>query len=189
MRANSLRFLLAASGLVWLIWAGSVTCPTCSGAADGPSVTLQPQSWDELQASLKEHAGKVVVIDFWSTSCEPCLREMPHLVALQEKHGQSVVGISVNCDYIGLKKKPPEFYRERVTKTLTDLKAQNLVNVLCTLPSDDLFAALKIDSIPAVFVYGRDGKLAHRFDNRTSKGEDGISYEKQITPAVTVLLK
>jgi len=189
MRANSLRFLLAVGGLLSLMWAGSMDCPTCSGAVGEPTITLQPQSWEELQASLKEHAGKVVVIDFWSTSCEPCLREFPHLVALQEKHAKSVVGISVNCDYIGLKKKPPEFYRERVTKTLTDLKAQQLVNVLCTQPSDELFAALKVDSIPAVFVYGRDGKLAHRFDNRTSKGEEGVSYEKQIVPAVTTLLK
>lgn len=189
MRADSLRFLLAVGGLVWLIWAGSMSCPTCGEAAAEPTVTLQPHSWDELQASLKDHAGKVVVIDFWSTSCEPCLKEFPHLVALQEKYGKSVVGISVNCDYIGLKKKPPEFYRERVTKTLTDLKAQHLVNVLCTQPSDDLFTALKIDSIPAVFVYGRDGKLAHRFDNRTSKGDEGVSYEKQVAPAVAALVK
>lgn len=189
MRADSLRFLLAVGGLGWLVWAGSMTCPTCSGAVEEPKVTLQPHTWDELQASLKDHAGKVIVIDFWSTSCEPCLREFPQLVALQEKHGKDVVGISVNCDYIGLKKKPPEFYRDRVTKTLTDLKAQPLINVLCTQPSDDLFAALKVDSIPAVFVYGRDGKLAHRFDNRTSKGEEGVSYEKQVTPAVTALLK
>lgn len=189
MRANSLRFLLAFGGLTWLIWAGSLDCPTCSGAVGEPAVTLQLQNWEELQAALKEHAGKVVVVDFWSTSCEPCLREFPHLVALQQQHGKAVVGISVNCDYIGLKKKPPEFYRERVTKTLTDLKAQHLVNVLCTQPSDDLFTALKVDSIPAVFVYGRDGKLAHRFDNRTSKGDEGVSYEKQITPAVMALLK
>lgn len=189
MRANSLRFLLAVGGLSWLVWAGSFSCPTCSGAAVEPDVQLHPQSWEELQSSLKQYAGKVVVIDFWSTSCEPCLREFPHLVALQKEHGQRIVGISVNCDYIGLKKKPPEFYTERVTKTLTGLKAHGLVNVLCTLPSDDLFVALNIDSIPAVFVYGRDGKLAHRFDNRNSKGEEGVSYEKQVAPAVLELLK
>lgn len=189
MRADSVRFLFAVGGLLWLTWIGSVSCPTCSGAAVDPAVTLQPQSWDELQSSLKQHKGKVVIIDFWSTSCEPCLREFPHLVALQELHGKNVVGISVNCDYIGLKKKPPEFYTERVTKTLTGLKAHALVNVLCTLPSDDLFAALKIDSIPAVFVYGRDGKLAHQFDNRSSKGDEGVSYEKQVVPAVLELLK
>ncbi len=189
MRADSVRFLFAIGGLLWLTWVGSVSCETCSGAAGEPMVQLQPQSWDELQSSLKQHAGKVIVIDFWSTSCEPCLREFPHLVALQEQHGKSVVGISVNCDYIGLKKKPPEFYTDRVTKTLTGLKAHGLVNVLCTLPSDDLFTALKIDSIPAVFVYGRDGKLAHRFDNRSSKGDEGVSYEKQVAPAVVELLK
>jgi thiol-disulfide isomerase/thioredoxin len=140
---------------------------------------------------VKEQSGKIVVVDIWSTSCVPCLREFPHLVDMQARYPDDVVCVGLNCDYIGLKKRPPEFYTERVTKTLVGLKADKVTNLLCTLPADDLFAAVKLDSIPAVFVYDRQGTLAHRFDNRTSAAADveGVSYEKQVTPAVDALVE
>jgi thiol-disulfide isomerase/thioredoxin len=154
-----------------------------------PSVTLQAVDWAAAEAIIAGHAGKIVVVDVWSTSCEPCLREFPHLIALQKQYPDDVVCIGLNCDYVGIKKKPPEFYHAKVSKVLEEQHAE-IVNLLCTLPSDDLFAALKIDSIPAVFIYDRSGKKVHTFDNRTPAGEgEGISYEKQVEPAVAVLVK
>lgn len=165
--------------------------PVSADATPSPSpIALRSMTWDEVQSLVKEQRGKIVVIDFWSTSCVPCLRELPHLVALQGRYPQDVVCVGLNCDYIGLKKRPPNYYTEKVIKALTDIKAERLENILCTLPADDLFAAVKLDSIPAVFVYNRAGELAHRFDNRTSAAAEieGVSYEKQITPAVTALV-
>jgi len=151
-------------------------------------ISLQPMNWDEVEALVQKQAGKIVVLDVWSTSCEPCLREFPRLIALQQRYPNDVVCIGLNCDYVGIKKKPPEFYREKVTKVLADHKAR-IINVLCTMPSDDLFAELKIDSIPAVFVYDRKGQRAHTFDNRNPAGAgEGVSYETQVEPAVAGLV-
>ena len=48
---------------------------------------------DEKMARLvKQNKGRVVVLDLWSTSCEPCVREFPHLVELQGKHGEDEIG-------------------------------------------------------------------------------------------------
>lgn len=33
---------------------------------------------------LRDHAGKVVVMNFWSITCRPCVEEMPSLVALAD---------------------------------------------------------------------------------------------------------
>jgi thiol-disulfide isomerase/thioredoxin len=35
----------------------------------------------------RNRKGKLVLLDFWSTTCVPCLHTVPHLHALQEKHG------------------------------------------------------------------------------------------------------
>lgn len=158
-------------------------------ASDG--VELKELNWDQLQKIVAQHKGKVVVVDIWSTSCEPCVREFPHLVAMQKRHPDDVVCISFDCDYIGAKNKTVGYYRERVLKHLTSHHAQQLINGMSSVAADELFQQLDIDSIPAVYVYDRSGKLSKRFDNRTpvSDTEEGISYEKQIDPLVAELVK
>jgi len=49
---------------------------------------------------LSDHLGKdVVLLDFWSTYCEPCKAEFPHLQALyegQRAQGLLVVGVAMD---------------------------------------------------------------------------------------------
>jgi thiol-disulfide isomerase/thioredoxin len=150
------------------------------------TVQLTPGTWTEVEQQIAEHRGKIVVVDVWSTACEPCLREFPHLIELQEKHPDTLVCVALNSDYAGVRKKPPEFYRDRVLKVL-EAKQAKVVNVLCTEPADELFTELKIDSIPAVFVYDREGQLAAKFDHRTTNmGE--FTYADHVEPMVARLL-
>ena len=51
------------------------------------------------QTSLKEHRGKVVLLDFWATWCMPCRMTIPELGKLQEEYrdnGLVVLGISLD---------------------------------------------------------------------------------------------
>lgn len=150
-------------------------------------VELKAATWDELTRYLARFEGKVVVVDLWSTSCIPCMREFPNLVKLQEKYGDKIVCVSFNCDYVGIKSKPPEFYQERALKFL---KKQNatFLNVLSKTPSDELFEKIDLASIPAVYVFGTDGKVANRFDNDEGKYGDEFTYEKHVIPMVDKLL-
>jgi hypothetical protein len=118
------------------------------------------------------------------------MEEFPHLVKLQKQQPDTVC-ISVSVDYAGIRSKPPEYYRERVETFLAEQKAADVKNFLCSQPADELFEKIELDSIPAVYVYGRDGKLAKRFDNRTPArpGTEGISYETQVLPLVDKLVK
>ena len=152
---------------------------------------LRDLDWKQTLAFVTEHKGKVVVVDVWSTSCEPCLKEFPHLVTLQKQHGNDVVCVSFDCDYIGAKNKPVDYYRKRVLKALTDMQAQTIVNLMSIVAADELFVEMDLDSIPAVYVFDREGKLSKRFDNRTPAGggAEGISYETQINPLVAELVK
>jgi hypothetical protein len=85
--------------------------------------------------------------------------------------------MSLACDYAGIKNKPPEYYRERVLKFLTKQGA-TFENLLSSVPSDELFdKKMELSSIPAVYVFGRDGKLVKRFDNeKAEKEEDNFTY-------------
>ena len=52
------------------------------GAA-APDFQLQDVSGQNV--TLRGHAGKFVVINFWSTACPPCVDEMPYFQALYEQ--------------------------------------------------------------------------------------------------------
>ena len=129
-------------------------------------VKVDIKNYDGVMALVKSHQGKIVVMDAWSTSCEPCIKEFPGLVALHKKYGPGKVAcISLSCDYIGLGK--PEELVEPVLKFLKEQGA-TFDNVLSSDDSDALFAKLKLPSIPAVFIYNPDGTLNKRFENEFS---------------------
>jgi peroxiredoxin len=52
---------------------------------------------------LKDHRGKLVVMNFWSVTCQPCVEEMPSLVTLstiaQKRKDIEVVAISTDKDW------------------------------------------------------------------------------------------
>jgi thiol-disulfide isomerase/thioredoxin len=146
------------------------------------SVEVEITDWAGVEKWIAAQKGKVVVVDMWSLSCEPCRREFPNLVKLHNEKSDKVACLSVSTDYAGIKSKPPMFYQPKVLEFLTSQKA-TCKNVLCSVESDLLFEKLDLASIPAVYVYGKDGKLAKRF-----AGEE-VHYDKEVLPLVAELLK
>jgi len=66
------------------------------------------------KVSLSEYAGKVVVVDFWATWCQPCKESFPAYQRLSQKFGSklTVIGISVDEDPAGI----PKFAKETGAK-------------------------------------------------------------------------
>jgi thiol-disulfide isomerase/thioredoxin len=57
-------------------------------------ITLEGNFFD-----IKSRRGKVVLVDFWATWCEPCREELPRLKELYERYhadGLEIVGVSLN---------------------------------------------------------------------------------------------
>jgi thiol-disulfide isomerase/thioredoxin len=49
--------------------------------------------------ALKTLAGKVVLLDFWASWCEPCREELPELEKLQKEYAaRGLVTVAVNLD-------------------------------------------------------------------------------------------
>ena len=161
-----------------------------SSAATSPAkVELKEGTWKDVEKLIAESKGKLVIVDVWSTSCLPCMKEFPGLLNLQKRHGKTVVCVSVNIDYIGIKSKPASYYRPRVEKFL-NARNSTIRNYLCTTDSDTFFTDRKLNSIPAVYVYGKDGKLAKLFDDSMAKPDDqeSFTYVHDIDPFVAALL-
>jgi len=168
-----------------LLWA-IVGCGA-SHSGRNVDVDLKILDFDGIQKLIESHRGKVVVMDAWSTSCKPCLEEFHNLVELHQKYGPDRVAcISLSFDYEGIGK--PEEQRERVLKFLREQGA-TFDNVLSSEESDALYRKFKLASIPAVFVYDRDGRLVKRFDNEKAKSKaDAFSYA-QVKKLVADLLE
>ncbi|MBE5751511.1 MAG: TlpA family protein disulfide reductase [Clostridiales bacterium] len=53
------------------------------GGEDGKMVIDEEQTfW------MDQQRGKVVVLNFWATYCEPCIKEIPHFNELQKEYGE-----------------------------------------------------------------------------------------------------
>lgn len=158
-------------------------------SSDAKEVKLVEGNWKTVQDLVKASKGKIVVVDIWSTACLPCMREYPNLIKLHEKYGREIVCISLNVDYVGIKSKPPEYYRPKVEKFLKRSKS-TCRNYLCNIDGLELFDDLELNSIPAVYVYGTNGKLAKRFDDELLEDgeEDAFTYRKDINPLIDKLI-
>ncbi|TAK03507.1 MAG: TlpA family protein disulfide reductase [Candidatus Manganitrophaceae bacterium] len=63
----------------------------------GPAPAFRLDSLEGPSMALAEHRGKIVLINFWATWCEPCLKEMPEIEAAYEQHkGEGFVVLGIN---------------------------------------------------------------------------------------------
>ncbi|MFZ5893769.1 MAG: TlpA family protein disulfide reductase [Myxococcota bacterium] len=69
--------------------------PLLGAAAPALDVPV-PEGKGRVQ--LSAHAGKVVVVDFWATWCEPCRQSFPAYQALVQEFGGKLVVIGVSVD-------------------------------------------------------------------------------------------
>jgi len=108
---------------------------------------------DGKRTLFSEYKGKVLILDYYATWCNPCRKSVPHLIELQKKHGEQ--GLQV----IGLNVGGPEDL-EKVPGFARELNIQYPLAV----PDEELVAFMlsDIDSIPQTFVFDREGVLVER---------------------------
>jgi thiol-disulfide isomerase/thioredoxin len=65
----------------YVVYAEGDTCP---------NFTISTYNNEEETYTLHDSAGKVIVLNFWYTTCGPCVAEIPHFNALQEKYPDDI---------------------------------------------------------------------------------------------------
>src|ERR1700724_4542833 len=79
---------------------------------DAPDVTLK--DLDGKDVSIAQYKGRIVLVNFWATWCEPCKVEIPWLIEFQKKYssrGFTILGVSMDED--GKKAINPFLEKER----------------------------------------------------------------------------
>ncbi len=92
----SFAFIILIGAFLSLVMSAAQN-PLSEGVA-APSFSLTALNENEA-VTLESLRGKIVVVDFWSTSCPPCVRQMADLERLHQRHDSAdVVVLGVNTE-------------------------------------------------------------------------------------------
>ena len=122
---------------------------TASSAQQAPEITLPDVNGKRV--SLSSFRGKVVLLDFWATWCEPCLEELPDLVRFQEAHkdkGFTLVGVAMDAEGVSV---------------VGPFVRQNKIPYPILISNGDLPDGYPIPGFPSAFLIDRDGKIVRRY--------------------------
>jgi thiol-disulfide isomerase/thioredoxin len=84
--------------IVWLL----SLAPVMTAMASGKIAFSLPDTNGKVH-TLSQYAGKWVVVNYWATSCPPCIKEIPQLMKFHEKHkDHDAVVLGVDFEDISL---------------------------------------------------------------------------------------
>jgi thiol-disulfide isomerase/thioredoxin len=122
-------------------------------------------------ASLADFKGRFVLLNLWATWCQPCLKEMPSLAALQAKLGPALTELAISEDRGGAEIVQPFVAEHDLDKLKIYLD-----------PKSTAIHAFAARGLPSSFVIDGDGKVL-------GKVEGGADWDSnEIRAAIAKLL-
>lgn len=152
-------FLICASGTLVAGNAVSAEWKPWSGAAT-PPLKLRDLQGD--WRTLTEFKGRVVVVNFWATWCEPCLEEMPSLQKLAERHADkpfAVIGVNLGEGEARIRG-----FVERTGTTFPLLLDRD----------GDVKRAWRVNGVPTTFVVDAAGRIRYSLVGGADFSEPGV---------------
>ena len=146
---NARRRALLALSLTCVLPARAAT-PALTAVSAKPAPKLVLNDTNGGVHDIASYRGKVVLVNFWATWCEPCRYEMPSIQRLRDKlAARPFAVLLVNVD------EPDARVRRFLEETKLDLPVVLDQNKTAT-------RAWSVRVMPTSFVVGPDGRLRYR---------------------------
>ncbi|HET7260006.1 MAG TPA: redoxin domain-containing protein [Candidatus Acidoferrum sp.] len=155
---------------------GNTTKPDVATNEAEPDVTFK--NLDGQAVRLDGYKGKVVLVNFWATWCEPCQIEIPWLIEMQQKYsskGFTILGVDVDDE----SNKDVSAY---VSKEVFNVNGQKLPMNYPILRGNDAVAD-KFGGLlgyPTSFLISRDGKIVKKVQGLLDFEEITKAIESQL---------
>jgi cytochrome c biogenesis protein CcmG/thiol:disulfide interchange protein DsbE len=147
-----------------LLWHGLGAPGNVSGARSGaPDFTLADASGNRV--ALSDFKGRVVLLNFWATWCNPCRVEIPWFAELQQTYGdRDFVVLGVSLDEDGWKSVKPYIDQMKITYRVM-------------MGNDDIARLYGgVESLPTTLIIDRAGRIASTHVGLINKSD----YETEI---------
>lgn len=130
------------------------------GGPGGAAPDFSLRNLQDANVTLSQYKGKVVLVNFWATWCDPCREEIPWLIEFQEKYGpRGLVVLGVAMDDEGKSVVAPYIEKERFTVAGKSVP-MNYPILIGTEAVAEKYGGLI--GFPTSFLIGRDGRIAKR---------------------------
>lgn len=132
------------------------------------------------QQSLASYKGRVVVLNFWATWCEPCKKEMPDLAAIQNEYaalGVQVIGAAGDAAEDSAK----------VLKFIREFKVNFPVWIGASTDDMERFGVGTV--LPATVIVDREGKIVWREIGIVKAAQLKAELDKLLLPKVAEATK
>jgi thiol-disulfide isomerase/thioredoxin len=126
-------------------------------------------------ASLADFKGKFVILNLWATWCQPCLKEMPSLAALQARLGPALTIVAISEDRGGGKVVQP---------FVAKLGLDKLLKIYLD-PKSTVTHALGARGLPTSFIIDGDGNILGKVEGQADWDSDTMraTLAKLMPPA------
>lgn len=130
-----------------------------------------------LHQQIATHKGKeAVLVNFWATTCAPCLKEFPMIVELSNKYKDNGIKIYfVTTDWMDYKDRAIAFLEKQGVKGVTFIKEEGNDNNFIRAINDDWSGAL-----PFTIVFDKNGNITDHWEME----KDKTRFESAIKKAI-----
>lgn len=142
-----MRFQHIRRFLILLLFALLTSWPAQAQDLHGISLLSQ----QDLIKQISQAKGKVVLVNFWATWCQPCRMELPELMRLRASYPEDklvMLGVSLDQD----------------PSMLTDFTRKNTLNYSIYLGKPDVALGFGIRGIPKTLIYNQNGEQVLNHD-------------------------
>jgi thiol-disulfide isomerase/thioredoxin len=61
----------------------------CFTISKAQQITVSAVKYEELEKRIQEEKNKLLVVNFWATTCAPCVKELPHFMEINKKYSEN----------------------------------------------------------------------------------------------------